>query len=211
MLVTLFSEKVGAFLVADLFPEFCQSYLEQNQTLGQKIDELTQRHLRQQDRKFNRWWVDSRRDGTPIQVNHHSYIIEAVVGSGHEGTVYLVQTGAGPKVVKEFGPRHVITFRDPATTSETINLSELKNLAQDFPTPNIIDVDLEHHTAMMDYIPGVPVDMLLASDLFKPDERAKILGKINSFFDRAREKKRPLDLRNLIMTSTLEIYIVDPV
>jgi serine/threonine protein kinase len=85
-----------------------------------------------------------------IKVKNRDYKIKAVLGSGHEGVVYLVDTPKGPRAIKKFRKQDYDSNVGVAVASYVSRLHSFE-----LPTPKVYQVDLKEGTVMMQFIDGL--------------------------------------------------------
>jgi len=86
--------------------------------------------------------------GDFLTINQKAYKIEALIGKGDEGSVYLVQTPNGVAVAKVFRMKHDMDFH--VRNGHT-------NTPEGYSLPRTLEQDWDTGTLLMEYRQGVPV------------------------------------------------------
>ncbi len=104
-----------------------------------RVNDSTQRQIN--DYKFQ--------NHSTVRINGIEIEIEAALGQGHDGEVYLVRNQLGFYVFKVFNSQMQLRFYQERVE---------QNPAADLP--QIIEIDLPGRVALLEYVEGIPVDRL---------------------------------------------------
>jgi len=104
-----------------------------------------------------------------LQVGATRVTVQALLGVGGEGAVYLAMGPDGPCVLKEFYKKDEMSG----------NLAGLERHAdRGVPTPSVVDKDPSAGRVLLQYIQGIPVDILLNSPGIRAGARHVIREKL---------------------------------
>lgn len=110
--------------------------------------------------------------GEIVRHGRESWPIKAILGSGAEGCVYLVDTAEGEQALKCFFLRRHL--REAVS-----DLGELE--AKGVPVPKIFSVSHKTQSLLMEYIPSIPLSYLFNNAGLKPQELGALMAKAAEF------------------------------